>query len=211
MQQLPSFSTAFAHQRNVKLNESFSPIALDEITTEPDDFVEENHQTLPVAKPAIPVSMPIIMINKPQTNKKPFLPPIIRLVSAKKKKAAEDTSGNSEDSLELGFEYFSKRKTSDENKADEAEENQVPLRSMWIALPLSEKQESIHAAKRESENGENQIALKVQSPAETASSSDKSLDSCSTHQSTVNSVNNDFATTLQEYPADYETILIDFE
>lgn len=153
------------------------------------------------------------MIIRPQTNKKPILPPIIRLVSSKKKKkkSTEDASGNSQDSLEIGFEYFSKRKASDQHNADEPEADRELLRSMWIALPSIEKQEFVTAAKRESKNDENQIALKGQSPAETALSSDKSLDRSSTHQSPVNSANKDFSPTLQEYPTDYESILIDFE
>lgn len=207
LQQLPSFSTAFAHQRNDNRIESFPPIALNVITAESVDAVEGNHQSLPVATPAIPVPRPNTVINRPQTNKKPFLPPIIRLVSSKKKKSTEDASGNIEDSLQIGFEYFSKQKTSDQHNADETEANRVLLRSMWTALPSIEKQEFVTAAKRERENDENQVASKVQPPVEIASSSDKSLDRSSTHQSTVHSA----SPTLQEYPADYETILIDFE
>lgn len=109
--------------------------------------------------------------------------------------------------LEMGFNFFSKQNASNQHKDDEIVDMRAHLRTLWNALSSREKRDFIVAAKREGKNEGISIDSNIRPPPELTSPSNKS----SMHPSTVNVVTNDFAPTLQEYPVNYETILIDFE
>lgn len=134
----------------------------------------------PSIERAAPAPTPMCEIYRPKSNQRRMLPPIIRLVSAKRDKV--DTSDDSVESLELGFEYFSSEKSSNAQAVVGTDMSAIRAhhRSMWDSLQSKEKHEFVVAAKK---------------------SKDLSLDIAAA---------NDSAPTLQEYPADYETILIDF-
>lgn len=195
-QRLPSFSKAFAHHH-----------------------IDHQHNLLPSNAPpkvsskrATPALIPLSVFNLPKSNGKTILPPIIRLLSAKKSNAIAKTPDNSAESFKMGFEYFSKQNAcNDQSKGEEIETIRAQHKSLWDAFSPDEKYEFAIAAKRKRKNDDNSTDLNVPSPAEPSKSPDKSSESPPMHQSTVSVAKNDFAPTLQEYPADYESILIDFE
>lgn len=121
------------------------------------DFASEMDRISPAIKRPTPALIPLNVIKRP---KKPILPPIIRLVSAKNSNATEANTFSSD-----------------------------------------RKHEDVVAAKQKKTDSNFRAVVKLKS------SPNKLLED----QSTVNSTKDDFVPTLQELPANYETILIDFQ
>lgn len=201
---LPSFSSVFARPKSTNLFETPSSSVL---STTSNDFAVPNQPPTQV-KRAAPALIPI---NKPSQNKsngKPILPPIIRLVSSKKNTTTEEIPGNCEKSLEMGFEHFLKQ---EERDSEDDVANREKLRSLWDALSSKEKDEFVVAARRQTTNEDIQNNPIGRSSPASSHSSQKTLDCDSVDHTAVDSAKNDIAPNLQEYPVDYETILINFE
>lgn len=208
-QRLPSFSSAFAHQRTANLPETSlmsSGVVSNVIPSVSNRLCKEISRTSPANKRDVPGLIPLNKMDRLTSIKKSILPPIIRLVSTKKDSPAQNIPGESEELLEMGFEFFSKEYSCVQHKDEKVEDGRALLRSKWNTLKSNEKHAIVVAAKQEKENDENRSeSMNIRSP-DDCTSADKKF--C---QSSVILAKNEFTPTLQEYPANYETILIDFE
>lgn len=204
--QLPSFSSVFARQNSTNRFETSSSSAL---LTASNGFTVPN-QPPALAKRIAPALIPISKPSQKESNEKPilFLPPIIRLVSSKKNNATDKIPDDCTKSLEMGFEHFLKQMKRD-SESDVA--NREVMRSQWDALSSTEKDEFVVAAQRQEPNGDTQNNSTSCSPPASTYFSQKTMNCNLVDQNDVDSAKNDIVPNLQEYPADYETILINFE
>lgn len=166
-----------------------------------------------VPKQIAPSLIPMNSSAKPKLNTKLIFSPIIRFVPGQAIKKSEDSTGDetSDEKFGIKITFEENTKKTNDHAHDRSDDEDVTtihnhLETTWNAFPTSERHNNVVAAKRNNNN--NQIdSSPTKFPKYGIDLSQRS----SKHQSTVALDKNEFSPALQEYPADYETILFEFQ